>query len=82
MMAGGDPETLLSRISKTVAADAGWVERACRMAQKSGEVMISFLRGQGFSMHSFRPCRTGDEVFWRRSLENVEMLWSNTGTRT
>jgi hypothetical protein len=52
------------------------------MAQKSGEVMISFLRGQGSSMHSFRPWRTGDEVFWRSSLEKLEMLWSRTGART
>lgn len=58
MIAGGDPVTPLSRISKTVGADSGLAARVCKMPQKSGDVMISFLNGLGFSMQSLRPWRT------------------------
>lgn len=74
IIAGGDPETPLSRISKTLGADSGIAARACKIPQKSGEVMISFLSGLGCSMQSLRPWRTSCDVFFRVSAGKLDTL--------
>lgn len=55
MMVGGDPTATPSRISKTVGADCALPVKLRRITQKSGDVMISFLRGPGSLMHRFSP---------------------------
>jgi hypothetical protein len=44
------------------------------MAQKSGEVIVSFFRGPGFSVHNLRPCNTSEDVFAEVSFGKLDTL--------
>lgn len=52
------------------------------MTQKSGEVIISFRNGQGFSVQSLSPRNTRPEVLTSVSLGKLETVCKRMGTRT
>jgi len=81
MMAGGDePMTTFSRISKTVGATVGLLDKLRRITQKSGEVIISFLRGPFCFIQRLIPSRVSGAVFSRTSFLKLDMACRTTGT--
>jgi len=60
MIVGGDPIATPSNISNTVGAALALAVRFFKITQKSGEVIISFLRVPGSLMHRFNPWSTSD----------------------
>lgn len=81
MIADGVLEMPASKISNTAGADSGFVVSACRIAQKSGDVMISFRSGQGFSVQSLRPRSTRPDALAKTSLGKLDTVWRRMGTR-
>lgn len=55
--------TILFKISKTGAAPLEVACRLCKIDQKSGVFVISFLNGVGFWIHSANPLRMNEADF-------------------
>jgi hypothetical protein len=69
-----------SRISKTAVDTCGFADRVRKMTQKSGDVIISFLRGPGSLIHLLMPSRISGEALSSSSFLKLEMLWRTIGT--